>query len=304
MVVPDYQTMMLPFLESLADGKEHSLEETRQAIASHFGLTDQDLRERIPTGSKTVFHVRVAWVRTALGRAGLVDSTRHGFFVITPRGNELLKKRLTRIDLKVLRDYPEFVTWEHTQKQPKPAKGTKKKDTDAPENPEEQIAFAHSRIIQELSAQLLDRILKASPDFFERLVLQLVNAIGYGAAGDNSIQWIGGPGDGGIDGIISLDPLGFDLVYIQAKRHKQPLAERHVREFVGAISRHRGRRGVLITTTTFQKSAEKYAKELGDPRIMLIDGHELARLMIKHNVGVNEGEKYVLKRIDNDFFTD
>lgn len=298
MAVPDFQTFFKPLLDVAADGKEHSLKEARDIIATQMRLSDDDLKEMLPSGTQTKFNNRVAWAKIYFVRAKVLDSTRRGHFRIMDRGQELLKQGHVKIDVKVLNQYPEFVEF-HTAK---PGKTT---PSDVPESqdetPEESLQNAYQSIRSDLAGEILTRVMNNSPQFFERLVVDLMIALGYGGSRADAGRSIGQSGDEGIDGIIKEDRLGLDVIYLQAKRWDGTVGRPEIQKFVGALHGKRAKKGVFITTGKFSPDAISYVETI-DPKVILIDGRTLAELMIDYNLGVTISVNYEIKRIDTDYF--
>ncbi|MFM2061321.1 MAG: hypothetical protein RLZZ507_991 [Cyanobacteriota bacterium] len=302
MSIPDFQSIMLPLLQYAGDGKEHSLREAIISLADIFNLSDEEKKELLPSGQQAVFDNRVGWTRTHLKKAGLLQDPKRGFFQITERGKEVLSQNPAEINLKFLNQFPEFIEFK-----------TSKKDNDKSESeiieisettPQESIEFGYQKIRKELELEILNRVKSCSPDFFERLVVDLLVKMGYGGSRRDAGRAIGKGGDGGIDGIIKEDKLGLDIVYIQAKRWDNTVVGRpEIQKFVGALHGQRARKGVFITTSKFSQEAREYVSII-DSKIVLIDGQELAQLMIDNHVGVSTVSIYEIKKIDSDYFTD
>lgn len=301
MAIPDYQSIMLPLLKYAGDGQEHSLRETIEALADEFGLTKEERRELLPSGQQATFDNRVGWARTYLKKAGLLATTRRGYYQITERGREVLKQNPSEITASFLRQYPEFVEFQRPQKD-RVEKGIEP-DISETQTPEEKIEAAYQRVRQGLAAELLQAIKSCSPDFFERLVVDLLVKMGYGGTRRDAGQAIGRSSDGGIDGIIKEDRLGLDIVYIQAKRWDSAVGRPEIQKFAGALQGQRARKGIFVATTDFTQAAREYVSLL-DSKIILIDGDTLAHLMIDYNIGVTTVGAYELKRIDSDYFTE
>lgn len=301
MPIPDYQTIMLPLLEFAADSEEHSLRETIEALADRFELTDEERRELLPSGQQATFDNRVGWARTYMKKAGLLQSTRRGYYRVTDRGMDVIKQNPPEISRAFLMQFPEFVEFQRPSR-------VKVEEADKPEvdetrTPEEDIEAAYQRVRQELSTDLLHTIKSLSPTFFERLVIDLLVKMGYGGTRRDAGQAIGRSGDGGIDGIIKEDRLGLDIVYIQAKRWEGTVGRPEIQKFAGALQGQRARKGIFITTSEFSGAAQEYVSRI-DSKIVLIDGDTLAQLMIDYNIGVAPVASYELKRIDSDYFTE
>jgi restriction system protein len=286
MAIPDFQSIMLPLLQYAGDGKEHSLREAITSLADVFNLSDEEKKELLSSGQQAVFDNRVGWARTYLKKAGLLQDPKRGFFQITERGKEVLSQNPAEINLKFLNQFPAFIEFK-----------TSKKDNDKSElieineiyetTPQESIEFGYQKIRKELELELLNRVKSCSPDFFERLVVDLLVKMGYGGSRRDAGRAIGKGGDGGIDGIIKEDKLGLDIVYIQAKRWDNTVVGRpEIQKFVGALHGQRARKGVFITTSKFSQDAREYVSII-DSKIVLIDGQELAQLMIDNHVGVS-----------------
>ena len=302
MTIPDFQAIMLPLLQYARDGKEHSLRDAITYLADVFNLSDDERKELLSSGQQAVFDNRVGWARTYLKKAGLFISPKRGFFQITDRGKEILSQNPSEINLKFLNQFPEFIEFKTTKKD---------NDKSEPEiietsetTPQESIEFGYQKIRKELELELLNRVKSCSPDFFERLVVDLLVKMGYGGSRRDAGRAIGKSGDGGIDGIIKEDKLGLDIVYVQAKRWDNTVVGRpEIQKFVGALHGQRARKGVFITTSRFSQEAREYVSII-DSKIVLIDGEELAQLMIDNHVGVSTVSIYEIKKIDSDYFTD
>ena len=299
MAVPDFQSLMLPLLKMAADGQPHSLAEAREVLASAFKLTQAERDEFLPSGNQSKFSNRVAWAKSYLQQAGLFVSPRRGHFQLTDRGTGVLKNPPSRIDIKFLEQYPEFVEF-RTPKQG----GTEHVPTPAPgdtETPEEAFEAAHQKMTASLASEVLTRVKTASPEFFERLVVELLLKMGYGGSRADAGQAVGKSGDEGIDGIISEDRLGLDIVYLQAKKWDATVGRPEIQKFVGALHGKRARKGVFISTGAFSADAVAYVEHI-DPKVVLIDGKRLAQLMIDFEVGVSTTRTYSVKRVDSDYF--
>lgn len=291
---------MLPLLKYADDKQEHSLRETIVFFASQFKLNDDERKELLPSGQQPIFVNRVGWARTYLKKAGLLESTRRAFFKITERGLEVLKQNPKEINVKFLKQYPEFIEFQ-----------TSKKDVDSDlenqfdkfeeKTPQESLEYGYQRIKRGLAKELLDLIKSCSPNFFERIVVELLLKMGYGGSMKDAGKAIGQSGDGGIDGIIKEDKLGLDVLYIQAKRWEGTVGRPEIHKFVGALQGQRAKKGIFITTSNFSKDAIEYVQKI-DTKIVLIDGEELAQLMIENDIGVSKIASYELKKIDSDFF--
>lgn len=303
MPVPDYQTLMLPLLRIYSDGAIHSLNEAIDTLAREFKLTDDDLRILLPSGRQTTFRNRVGWARTYMSKAGLLATAKRGHFSITKSGLAVLAENPARIDARFLRQFPSFVQFQESKHESDSSATVSLPLSETKESPEEQIESAHSQLTHALASELLTRIQTGAPDFFERLVVELLLKMGYGGSRQDAGRAIGRSGDGGIDGIINEDRLGLDSIYLQAKRWENPVGRPEIQKFAGALAEHRAKKGVFITTSAFTKEARASADK-HDARIVLIDGEKLATLMIDHGLGVTLEATYEVKRIDSDYFAE
>ena len=301
MTVPDYQSVMLPLLKVLGDGQEHSLHEVIETLAEGFELTDEERRELLPSGRQAKFDNRVAWARTYMKKAGLLESTGRGKFRINDRGLAVLRENPPEINVKFLEQFPEFL--EFRDGASKDVNTDTENDTaDKTKTPEEVLETSYQNLRKDLAQDLLDRIMGCSPEFFERLVVDLLVAMGYGGSRKDAGEAVGRSGDGGIDGIIKEDKLGLDAVYIQAKRWEGTVGRPTVQAFAGSLMGNRAGKGVMITTSQFSKDAKDYVRSIQQPKIVLIDGEQLAQFMIDHDIGVADVATYRVKRVDLEYF--
>jgi restriction system protein len=301
MSIPDYQTLMLPLLKEVSDGREHSFPSIVDALAAEFKLSENERRELLPSGGQFVFNNRVGWARTYMKKAGLLSAPKRGVVQITERGLGVLKDKKP-VNNKTLRGFPEFVEFQSKSADARESVET----TVATEqlDPRENIEEGYQRIRKQLSAELLKQIKECSPQFFERLVLDLLLKMGYGGSRRDLGEVVGKSGDGGVDVEIKEDKLGLDTVYIQAKRWSDgQVGSKEIQSFVGALHGKKARKGVFITTSGFSKPAEEYALKIQD-KVVLINGPALADLMIEHGVGVSTDVSYDIKKIDSDYFTE
>jgi restriction system protein len=305
MAVPDYQSLMLPLLQFAGEkGDEISTSDAVEFLAKALGLTDEDLKEMLPSGIQFTFVNRVGWASTYMKKAGLLEATRRGYYRITQRGRELLKKQPKAINVKLLKQYPEFLEFQQLKGT---RSGEKIKETGAllditTATPSEALESAYENLRDELVDELLAKLKKSTPSFFERVVVELLVKMGYGGSRADAGKAIGRSGDGGIDGIIKEDKLGLDVVYIQAKRWDNNAVGRpDVMQFAGALQAQKANKGIFITTSRFTEDARSYVSQIGS-KIVLIDGEQLTNLMIEHDVGVSTVSLYPVKKIDADYF--
>lgn len=298
MAVPDYQSMMLPLLKIASDRQEHSLGEIIETLALQFGLTDADKQEILPSGRQAKFDNRVGWARTYLKKAGLVESTGRAKFRITERGLQVLKGNPVGINNRFLQQFPEFLEFQNVSRQ---SNRRDEEELEPDQTPEEILELSYQSLRHDLAQELLERVKNSSPRFFENLVVDLLVAMGYGGSRKDAGQAVGQSGDGGIDGIIKEDKLGLDVVYVQAKRWEGTVGRPVVQAFAGSLEGQRARKGVLLTTSQFSQDARDYVSRI-EKKIVLIDGEQLAQLMIDHGIGVAEVASYAVKKADLDYF--
>jgi restriction system protein len=302
MAIPDYQKIMLPLLKYALDGQEHSIREVIGALADQFNLSGDERKELLPSGQQPLFDNRVGWARTYLKKAGLLATPKRGYFEITEEGINVARQSQKEITIQLLNQFPGFINFKSSKKQDE--KISSELDEISEKTPQESIELGYQKIRKELEIDLINRIKNISPDFFERLVIDLLIKMGYGGSRRDAGKAIGKSGDGGIDGIIKEDKLGLDVVYIQAKRWNANVIGRpEIQKFIGALYGQRAKKGVFITTSNFTQDAKNYVLGI-DIKVVLIDGQELAQLMIDNNVGVSAVSVYEIKKIDSDYFTD
>ena len=311
MSIPDYQTLMLPLLTLAADGNEHRFRDAVEQLAARFELSDDERATMLPSGTAPMFDNRVGWAKTYLKQAGLIDATRRGYFRITPRGTELLGTHPVQIDSAMLVErYHEFRAFRSRRSE---GNGTLQPDlpmTSPPQpptpatleaTPEELFSQAYQRLRSNLEAEVLEQVKATTPAFFERLVIDLLVAMGYGGSRQDAGKAVGRSGDGGIDGIIKEDKLGLDVIYVQAKRWEGTVGRPEIQKFAGALQGQRANKGVFITTSGFSRDAHEYAGIIPS-KIILVGGEQLAALMVDHNVGVSPVSRFDIKRVDSDYF--
>ena len=304
MSIPDFQTAMLPLLRDLVQG-ERAGQETLDALGTHFGLTQEELAERLPSGKQTTFTNRVAWAKAHLKAARLVESPRRGVYRLTERGRQVLAENPSSIGVGYLVRFPEYVAFRQrsTDSRELPATATTQPiNANDSRTPDDLIEDGYRQLRVALITDLRERISIMPPSAFEQLVVDLLTVMGYGGPQENAGLVVGRGGDEGIDGVIQEDRLGLETIYIQAKRWQGTVGRPEIQRFAGALQGQRARKGVFITTSAFSKEAKAYADTI-QTRIVLIDGAQLAELMIDHGVGVTSIKRYEIKRIDSDYFT-
>jgi restriction system protein len=303
LAIPDYQSLMLPLLRLVADGKDWHISDYTDGLADQFLLTEDERNEMLPSGNQTTIRNRAGWARTYLAKAGLVESVARGTIRITPRGLEVLNSNPEFIDnhfLARFEGFQEFRARTGTRTRPSSVSVIHEQD-ELLVDPTERLNTAYREIRAALATDLLNQVKQATPQFFEVLVIDLLVAMGYGGSRDDAGQAVGRSGDDGIDGIIKEDRLGLDVVYIQAKRWEHPVSRPTVQAFTGSLEGVRARKGVFITTSRFTTEARDYVDRI-EKRIVLIDGEQLANYMIDFGIGVTDVTTLHIRRIDQDYF--
>lgn len=304
MTIPPYSSLMLPLLQLAGDGAEHKLVEATETLADYIGLSVDERAALTPDGRRLKFHYRVQYALTCLRKAGLLAAAGRGAFKLTATGAKVLQSSPLHIDRAFLMQFPSFVDFV-TRSQPERAADAEPTDwQEAEHTPRELMHILYTGLQKELADDLLDYVMSASPAFFERLVLDLLVAMGYGSNRAQASKALGRTGDGGVDGVIQEDKLGLDVVYVQAKRYaRQNVVGRPlVQAFIGSLIGQGATRGVMLTTSRYSKDAIEYARSMQQHKVILIDGAQLTQLMIEHNVGVSLEETYTLKKLDRDYF--
>jgi restriction system protein len=304
MAIPDYQSLMLPVLVASSKG-EVRIGSVVEELADQLALTSEERSELLPSGKQTVFSNRAHWAKSYLSKAHLVEITRRGHFQITERGQKLLENHPSHIDNRLLMQFEEFRQFRERSNEANETANEVALPSieDQRQTPDESMRMAHRQIETALAQDLLDRIREAPPDFFERLIVNLLLNMRYGGSTENAGRILGRTGDDGVDGVIDQDALGLDRVYIQAKRYAvgNSIGAGAIRDFFGSLDRHKAAKGLFVTTSTFSSSARETAEFLSK-RIVLIDGDQLAKLMIRHNVGCRVEYTLDIKKVDEEFF--
>lgn len=298
MTIPSYEEMMLPLLTFTRDKKEHSLGEALDFIKKIFNISPEDCLIKLKSGRQTVVENRIGWARTYLKKAGLLESRQRARFNITELGLKVLRDNPSEITDRFLMQFPDFQEFQkkHREKPPVTGGGSGQNKT-----PLEILEDSYMTLRSDLADELLSNIAKCSPSFFENLVVELLVAMGYGGSIADAGQTVGKSGDGGIDGIIKEDKLGLDIVYIQAKRWEGQVGAKEIRNFVGALAGQKANKGVFITTSYFSREAKLFVQQI-QQKVILIDGQNLAQLMIDYDIGVSLEKTYQVKRVDHDYF--
>lgn len=303
MAIPSFQDFMLPMLELMRDGEPHKMLDIKEKLAEYFNLSEEEKKMRLPSGKQVVYKFRIGWARTYLYYAGLIERVDKGVYKITERGLEVLREKPSKINVNYLMRFPEFREFlnkgkEKTTEDDKSTQGISETET-----PIETIDRAYQFIKDQLAKEILERIMQKPPEFFEKLIIDLLQAMGYGGSLEDAGNVTKRTSDEGIDGIIKEDNLGLDVIYIQAKRWSPDrlVGRPEIQKFVGALAGQGAKKGIFVTTSDFTKEAKEYNPK-NDTKIVLINGQMLANLMIEHNIGVFVDVKYEIKKIDNDYF--
>jgi restriction system protein len=302
MAIPDFQSVMLPLLSLLHDGRDYANHEILATLAAHFHLTPEERSALLPSGRQALFTNHVALAKAHLSDARLVESPKSGYYRLTARGQEVLHSAPPAIDVQYLQRFPEYhmFSWGHKgdQEPTPPARDVAQVDDFTPDD---HLAYGFQRFREALASEVLARVQQCAPTFFEELVVDLLVAMGYGGSRQAAGRTVGRSGDGGIDGLINVDRLGLDVIYVQAKRWAGMVGRSDIQRFAGALQGRRAKKGVFITTSDFTQEATNYSATI-DTTIVLINGRQLAHLMIEYGIGVTKVATYEIHRIDSDYF--
>ena len=301
MAVPKFFEFFEAFLKAIQDGEVHTAKEVRTTVAEVMEISTADLAEMLPSGRQTTFGNRVNWARTCLNKAGLIETPSRGKYRITEEGKKALASG-EKIDLNYLEQYDAFREFHNVTTEGSPDST----EIASEESPMEALDTAFKQVNATLASELMDEVMKLTPTEYEKLVVKLLLQMGYGSGIDDAGMVTQRSNDGGIDGIIKEDQLGFSNIYIQAKQWAtdQTVGKPEIQKFVGALTGQQAQKGLFITTAKFSAGALQYASNLLGTKVVLVDGPALTRLMIKHNVGVSIEHVYEVKRLDSDFFSD
>ena len=302
MTIPDFESCMLPLLRAVQDGNEWTMKDVTSRLCDEFDLSSDEREEMLPSGKVRVIVNRVGWAKSYIKEAGLVAPIRRGVIRITDEGKSVLDENPDQIDMNYLLRFPSYVAWRDRRKTTSPSASTPEVVPATASTPDDLIVQAYEELHDALAEELLQQVKDMSDKFFERLVVELLVAMGYGGSIDDAGKAVGKSGDGGIDGVIKEDKLGLDAIVIQAKRWTTNSVGRpDIQSFAGSMEAYRANKGVFITTSTFSQPAIEYVKQI-QRKIVLIDGEALANLMIDHDIGVSGYRSLDLKRLDMDFF--
>ena len=299
-MVPTFEAFLYPFLSFLKEGSVTTKEMTEKMI-EHFHLSKDDCALTTRSGKVTQLADRIGWARQYFRRAKFIEIPNKGVYKITDRGKAFLESHST-LTISDLRQYPEFADFANRTSSASPLQNMNVDSTQTVDiTPTEALEEAYINIYESLAEDLLSMVIQQTPAFFEKLVVDLLVAMGYGGAGKDSAIVTPYSRDDGIDGIIKEDKLGLDNIYVQAKRWTNQVTKPQIQQFSGALDEQKASKGVFITTSTFSKEARNFVAK-SSKKIVLIDGQQLADYMIEFNVGVSIKKTYIIKRIDTDYF--
>lgn len=307
MAIPDFQSIMLPLLKYFSDGNEHSNQDTYDALEDQFSMTENEKKELLPSGKQRIFVNRVAWAKCYLKQAGLLDTVRRGYYRITALGHKVVfDDKLDSLNINYLMQLPSFAEFRKGRHN-----GTQKRAHDLcgedncnnGKTPEEYIESGIAAVEYKIRREIIENIKNCSYRFFEKLVIDLLLAMGYGGSRQEAGKLTSRGSDEGIDGIINEDILGLDVIYVQAKRWENTIGRPELQKFAGALQGKRAKKGIYITTSVFTKEAQEFAKSI-ETKVILIDGERLAMLLVEHNVGVTIVQTFQLKKLDTDYFVE
>lgn len=303
MSIPNYQSIMLPLLKFVRDGKEHSISDSIDHIINIFNLSEKERNEILPSGQQYVVNNRVSWARTYLKKSGLIEQPKRSFLKITDLGLKVLQENPSEINVKYLERFPQFLKFRNFKKEITNNEHQEKLEISELYTPEENLENLYQKINSDLAQDLLCMVKKNPPMFFEKLVIELLLKMGYGGSFKEAGKAIGQSGDGGIDGMIKEDRLGLDIIYIQAKRWENNIGSPEIRNFVGSLVGQKANKGIFITTSSFTKDALKYIETITH-KVILINGEMLTRLMIENEIGVSKVISYDIQKINTDYFVE
>ena len=299
MPVPDFNEIKGPALQLFADGQPHKVSDLYELLADQFSLSPTERAELLPSGMQARFHNRANWACFDLYRAGLLVRPKRGTYQITPLGQEVAAQKPTRMDREYLMKFGEFRKW--MEKDGGSSVEPEREVLIPPKTPLETLEAAHWSLSERLKSELMQLVTKMDPIRFERLVLDLLLAMGYGGSREEAARMTKASNDEGIDGVINEDRLGLDVIYVQAKRWQNTVGRKEIQSFVGALAGQQANKGIFITTSDFADTAVEYVRKLSQ-KVILINGDRLADLMIRHDIGVSKEHSFEIKRIDSDYF--
>ena len=301
MDIPDFQKLMLPFLEVIKDGRVYSTEQIVEMLRVHFGLTMEDMKLKVPNGNQSLFRNRIDWASNHLHQAGLVVSFLKGYYQITEAGEQVLSQEQVKMDAAYLRKFDQFQLWESMFDTPQRLLEGERETELQNETPEIVIGKATVMLYQSLKFELLSLIKQRPISFFEYFIVELMRKIGYKGVDSSNFDIIGKREKEGIEGIMYMDELGIEKVYMQAKKWQMEVTSKDIRNFMGALNLKGTRKGVFITTSTFSQEAKAEATTNPMNKIVLVDADRLMQLAIMHNVGIQTKRVVEIKGLDENF---
>lgn len=301
MDIPDFQKLMLPFLEVIKDGRVYSTEQIVEMLRVHFGLTMEDMKLKVPNGNQSLFRNRIDWASNHLHQAGLVVSFLKGYYQITEAGEQVLSQEQVKMDAAYLRKFDQFQLWESMFDTPQRLLEGERETELQNETPEIVIGKATVMLYQSLKFELLSLIKQRPISFFEYFIVELMRKIGYKGVDSSNFDIIGKREKEGIEGIMYMDELGIEKIYMQAKKWQMEVTSKDIRNFMGALNLKGTRKGVFITTSTFSQEAKAEATTNPMNKIVLVDADRLMQLAIMHNVGIQTRRIVEIKGLDENF---
>lgn len=301
MAIPSYKKLLLPVLKRLGDGQEHRVRDFTPSLISEFSIPEEEVNQVLPSGGTTVLESRIGWARTYLVQAELAKIPTRGYVQITPEGKLLLERNLKEIDSAVLREYPGFLAFIARSSKKQSPQSETAPETLSEMTPEDALRDAYDRIRAVQEHELFTQLKQVPPSFFEKIVVDVIVAMGYGGSVEDAGQAIGKTGDGGIDGVIKQDKLGLDQIFLQAKRWENNVGRPEIQSFVGALHGRHAAKGIFITTSDFTTAARDYANSISS-KVILINGSDLVQYMYDHDVGVSAESTLEIKRVNQDYF--
>lgn len=283
---------MLPLLTLLEDERPRRVGECVGALQSQLHISDEDADALLSSGKQTVLHNRIHWARTYLAKAGLLRSVGRGTHEITAEGRALLASRPDKIDLKMLERYPTYLHWQEISRTggsapgqtfSSPVAGAAEERSAIEQTPEDAIETASQQLNAAVRDELLTLVRQMTPRRFERVILELLGAMGFGGGDLTNGRLTAQGADDGIDGIIHEDALGLDAVFVQAKRYAEDhrVGRPDMQKFIGSLTGEGATKGVFVTTSDFSRDAADYLRRV-QHRVVLINGRRLAELMLAH----------------------
>lgn len=303
MTIPTFEQIMPVILNMAAKSDQIAIRHCMDDVANHFNLTEEEREQTLPSGKQKVLYNRTYWASFDLLKAGLLEKRQRGIYAITERGRNVHSTDIDKLSRQYLSRFPEYADYLSPNKNGDVTEPEAVSNESNTLTPQERIEKAHRELQQILKADLMERILSCTPEFFEKLIIDLMIGMGYGGSLKEAAEHVGKSNDGGIDGVINEDKLGLDRIYLQAKRYasQNTVGRPELQGFAGSLLGRGANKGVFVTTSSFTKGATDYVENLPQ-RIVLIDGDELTTLMIKYGVGVRMEQRFELMKADEDYY--